>query len=249
MSRIKTAFENKAKVAYLTAGDGKQNYEYFRALLNSGVNILEIGIPYSDPVADGPAIQLAMQRALDNNTTLKTVFDLVKKLRKTTDAAIILFTYFSPIQKDLEKFLKDANVAGADGVLVVDLPYEEGAEFRFLCEKYAIAPIMVAAPSTSLERIKLLASSGNGFLYYACYKGTTGMRDELPSDLTMRIAEIKANSKLPVAIGFGVSNNKMVQQILNIADGCVIGSYFVNAVAKQVTPTELESMAREVFTC
>lgn len=247
MSRITKAFEQKAKVAYLTAGDGESSHEYFLALARAGANILEIGIPFSDPVADGPAIQLAMERALKNGTDVPKVLSIVKQIREQTEAAIILFTYFNPIQNHLEQFLIDAKQAGADGILVVDLPYEEGEDLRFLCEKIGLAQVAVTAPSTSIERIKLLSSHGSGFLYYACRKGTTGTRDELPEDLVERMAEVRQYSKLPVAVGFGVSNNTMVQKILNVADGCVIGSYFVNAVAKKVTPQELQKLAEEVF--
>lgn len=247
MSRIAKAFENKAKIAYLTAGDGENSAEYFLALARGGANVLEIGIPFSDPVADGPAIQLAMTRALAKNTDVNSIFDIVRQIRPKTDAALILFTYLNPIQKNLEKFVIEAKEAGVDGVLVVDLPYEESHEFRFLCNKVGLALIAVTAPSTSLERIKLLSDNGSGFLYYACRRGTTGVKNELPTDLAERISQIKEHSKLPVVVGFGVSTNKMVKDILDVADGAVVGSYFVNAVAKNVTPIELEKMVSEVF--
>lgn len=247
MSRIAKAFGEKAKVAYLTAGDGQDSAEYFLALSRAGANVLEIGIPFSDPVADGPAIQLAMERALKKETDITKVLEMVKNIRPKTDAALILFTYFNPIQGDLENFLIKAKTAGADGLLVVDLPFEESGELRFLCEKIGLAHISVTAPSTSLARIKLLSENGSGFLYYACRKGTTGIRDGLPNDLIERIKEVREHSSLPVAVGFGVSNNTMVQQILDVADGCVIGSYFVNAVANNVTPQALQKLAEEVF--
>ena len=118
---------------------------------------------------------------------------------------------------------------------------------RFLCNKVGLAAIAVTAPSTPLERIQLLSDSGAGFLYYACQRGTTGVKDALPDDLVARITQVKQHSKLPVAVGFGVSNNKMVRDILNVADGAVIGSYFVKAIANGATPNELEKIAREVF--
>lgn len=246
--RIKQAFTNKAKVAYLTAGDGGQlSADYFLALARGGANVLEIGLPFSDPVADGPVIQLAMERALKNGTTLNTVLDLVTNIRTKTEAALILFTYYNQIQANLPQFIHDAKLTGVDGVLVVDLPYEESDELLFLGKKFDISIIFVAAPSTSMERVKLLSSVTNGFLYYACRKGTTGIRDELEEEIQLRIKEVKANSTLPVAVGFGVSNAIMVNKILNVADGCVIGSYFVNAVANNITPNELELMATEIF--
>lgn len=245
MYRIEQAFKTKAKIAYLTAGDG--SIDYFLALASAGANILEIGIPFSDPVADGPSIQLAMERSLKNGTTIAKVLELVKQVRAKTDAAIILFTYFNPIRKNLKKFLEEAKLSGADGILVVDLPYEESNELRFLCDNIGLAQIAVTAPSTSLQRIELLSDTGSGFLYYACRKGTTGIRDDLPEDLIDRISEVKKNSSLPVAVGFGVSNNKMVENILKVADGCVIGSYFVNLVAKRVPVEEFQHIAKEVF--
>jgi tryptophan synthase alpha chain len=245
MSRIDKAFALKAKIAYLTAGDGDS--DYFMALVRAGANVLEIGIPFSDPVADGLSIQLAMERSLKNGTSIAKVLEIVREIRAQTDAAIILFTYFNPIQNNLEKFLHEAKEAGADGILVVDLPFEEGAQLRFLCDNIGLAQIAVSAPSSSPERIEQLSTYGSGFLYYACRKGTTGTKDELPEDIVSRINEVKKHSKLPVAVGFGVSNNNMVNKILEVADGCVIGSYFVNQVAKNVTSSELEQLAKEVF--
>ncbi len=249
MSRIARAFNEKAKIAYLTAGDGKNSYEYFLALEEAGVNILEIGIPFSDPVADGPTIQLAMERSIQNGTNLNSIFDIIKQIRIKSEIAIVLFTYYNLIQKNLAEFLQKAKQSGADGILVVDLPIEEACEFRFLCKKYQLDAIMVASPSTSLERIESLTTYGSGFLYYACFKGTTGIRDELPNDLIEKVSAMKQYSKLPIAIGFGVSNNKMVKQILNIADGCVIGSYLVKLIESNYNLEEFKNLAKEVFKC
>lgn len=248
MSRLTKAFANSAKVAYLTAGDGgDKSIEYFLALAKAGANVLEIGIPFSDPVADGSSIQLAMERALTGGTNLESVLQIVAGVRAKTDAAIIIFTYYNPILGNLENFLIKIKQAGADGILVVDLPFEENENLRFLCNKLELAPIMVASPSTSLDRIKLLSENSSGFLYYACRKGTTGVRSGLSEDIMNQIKLVKEHSALPVAVGFGVSNSDMVHQLLSVADGCVIGSYFVNAIANGKTPHELEVMAKEVF--
>lgn len=248
MQRITEAFHHRARVAYLTAGDVANSLEYFEALILSGVDVLEVGIPFSDPVADGPVIQLAMKKALDRGTTTEKVLDIVAEIRtfsKTT--AIILFTYLNPIVKNLEDFVIKAKNAGADGILVVDMPFEESSEFRFLCEKHGIAAIAVAAPSTPLDRIKLLTDNSNGFLYYACRSGTTGVKNELPADLVTRLNAIKKYSRLPIAVGFGVSTKEMVDKILDVAKGVVVGSYFVDAILKGKTPKELRIMADEVF--
>ncbi len=248
LNRIENAFRKKARIAYLTAGDCSNILDYFKALIKSGVNVLEVGIPFSDPVADGPVIQMAMSRAILNQTNLVKVWSLIKEIRKfNNDVAIILFTYLNPIISDMQIFINNAREAGVDGILVVDMPFEESGEFRNLCKLYDISSIAVTAPSTSLDRIKMLADNGSGFLYYACRSGTTGIKHELPADIVTRISEIKEYSSLPVAVGFGISNNTMVKEVLNQADGVVVGSFFVKAIADGKTPLELEQMAQELF--
>lgn len=226
MSRISKAFANKnAFIGYLTAGDAKK--KEFLELIENGVNLLEVGIPFSDPVADGPVIQKAMTRALLKGTTLDQVLELVKEIRGESQVPIVLFTYFNPIQKDLAGFLKKAKEAGADGILIVDLPLEEADEYRRLCDELHLDPIFVIAPSTPPERIEKIAEAGRGFLYYACRKGVTGARSGLAPDLKKKIAEIREKSSLPIAVGFGIQERKTADEILTVADGFVVGSYFV----------------------
>jgi tryptophan synthase alpha chain len=224
-----------------------RSIEYFLALTRAGVNVLEIGLPFSDPVADGPVIQLAMEHALNAGINFAAVLEIITKTRAKTEAAIIIFTYFNPIQRNLEDVLTKLRQAGADGILVVDLPLEESDRLRYLCDKLGLSTIMVAAPSTSLSRVKLLSEHGDGFLYYACRKGTTGVRNELSEDIIYQIKQVKNIAKLPVAVGFGVSNSTMVNKLLDVADGCVIGSYFVNAITEGKTPDELEVIAKQLF--
>ncbi len=226
MSRISKAFaEKNAFVGYLTAGDaGKKE---FLDLLSQGVNVLEIGIPFSDPVADGPVIQKAMERALIAGMTPDKVLGLVRDLRKETEVPIVLFTYLNPIQKDLREFLKKAKDSGVDGVLIIDLPIEEAPPFCGFCDAFGLDPIFVIAPSTPQERIAQISACAKGFLYYACRKGTTGAREGLPSDLAEKIAQIREKSDLPIAVGFGISNRETAAAILTIADGFVVGSHFV----------------------
>ena len=226
MSRISQAFAKKqAFVGYLTAGDASK--ERFLSLITMGVNVLEVGIPFSDPIADGPIIQQAMERSLQKGTTPETVLDLVAELRKETEIAIILFTYFNPIQKDLKGFLNKAKQAGADGILIVDLPQEESLLYRNLCKQFGLSPIFVIAPSTPVERIRAIGKIAEGFLYYACRKGTTGARNTLPDDLEEKIQQIRNASDLPIAVGFGIADRKSANEILKIADGFVIGSHLV----------------------
>lgn len=250
MSRIKQAFAEKAKVAYLTAGDGgvSASVEYFLALVKGGVNLLEVGIPYSDPVADGPVIQQAMERALSAGITVKDSLEVIRQVRAQSDVAIIVFTYYNPIQGDLSGFLSVAKSAGADGILIVDLPFEEAANYCHLCRSLGLSPITVIAPSTRPERMKeLLANVNNGFVYYACQKGTTGTRDGLPLDLASQLDQLRQATSLPIAVGFGVANAAMVQAILHLADGCVVGSYLVRQIANQVTPEDLTKLTMELY--
>ncbi len=244
MNRFEKAFEKKAFAAYLTAGDG--SFEHFFALLKGGVNLLEIGIPYSDPVADGPVIQKAMERALKKKTGLEDVFILVKNLRKETEAPLVLFTYYNPIQARLAQFLKDAKAAGADGILVVDLPLEEAGDYSRLCKENGLEPIFVAAPTTPMERIERLARAGGGFLYYACRKGTTGEKRGLPAGLAERLRAVRESISLPILAGFGISTKEDATAILKEADGLVVGSHFVRAVGQGASAEELERMAYDL---
>lgn len=250
MSRINKAFQNKAKVAYLTAGDGGKNksIEYFLALVDGGVNLLEVGIPYSDPVADGPVIQAAMERSLLAGTTVSSSLEIISGIRAKSDVAIIVFTYYNPIHHDLYSFLKSAKEAGADGILIVDLPYEEAQNYHHYCKSLNLSPITVIAPSTKPERMKhILAGLDSGFIYYACQKGTTGTRSGLPDDLSSQLSKIRQASNLPIAVGFGVANSDMVHDILELADGCVVGSFLVRKLEDDISPQDLSRVSKELF--
>lgn len=226
MSRIQQVFaKGQAFIGYLTAGDASK--ERFLSLIEMGVNILEVGIPFSDPVADGPVIQEAMQRSLRAGTTPEKVLRLVADLRKETEAAIILFTYFNPIQRDLKGFLAESKKSGADGVLIIDLSLEESATYQQLCQNIGLLPIFVIAPSTPLDRMRAICQAAKGFIYYACRKGTTGARSSLPEDLPEKIAQIRRHTDLPIAVGFGICNRETANEVLKIADGFVVGSHFV----------------------
>ncbi|MEN9946024.1 MAG: hypothetical protein RLZZ293_410 [Pseudomonadota bacterium] len=250
MSRIKQAFAHKAKIAYLTAGDGgaKASLDYFLALIEGGTTLLEVGIPYSDPIADGAVIQQAMQRSLSRATDISHSLQIIAQIRQVSEVAIIAFTYYNPVQADLVGFLRQLKNAGADGVLIVDLPYEEAEQYYFYCKQLDLASICVIAPSTPAQRMrKLLANVTSGFIYYACRKGTTGARNDLPIDLADQVMQIRQFSQLPIAVGFGIANAQMVEQILDIADGCVVGSYLVQQVANQVSPTQLTKVVHHLW--
>lgn len=231
-SRIAKAFEKKnAFVGYLTAGDGNSK-EHFLSLVKGGVNLLEIGIPFSDPVADGPTIQRAMERALKAGMTVEKTLQLAASLRKETEVPMILFTYLNPVQSDLKGFLQKAKSAGADGILIVDLPLEEASDYRKFCKEVGLAPIFVIAPSTPPERIAKISEAADGFIYYACRKGTTGARHGLPQDYAEKIGQIRKLTALPIAVGFGIADVDAAKAVLLEADGFVVGSYFIDAIEK-----------------
>lgn len=251
MQRINKAFEKgKVFIAYLTAGDDgiESTLAAAQALIDAGVGLLEIGVPFSDPIADGPVIQAASARALVNGTTLEDVLDCVKKIRAQTEIPIILFTYCNPIWHALEQgdFLSRVKESGADGLLIVDLPPEEAEDYCKQCAEHELATIFVVTPNTDLERAKLVAKLSQGFLYYACRSGTTGARQGMPDGFAEKIALFKKVTNLPIAVGFGVSEKSVAREILQYADGFVVGSYFVDALAKGATPKQLTDTAREI---
>ena len=252
LSRIQQLFANdKAFAAYLTAGDGgiQRTLDAALALIDGGVNMLEIGIPFSDPVADGPVIQRAAARSLGNGTTLQEILWLVKEIRKRHHhIPLILFSYLNPILAALQfDFLSIAKNAGVDGLLLVDCPLEESQFIRDQCDQHDIALIYVITPATSLTRMQKINGNAQGFLYYACRKGTTGVRNALPDDFQQKIQAIKSMVNLPVIVGFGMSNPEMVHSVLEHADGVVVGSLFVKMLEEGVQPSILTACAQHIY--
>lgn len=247
ITRIQNHFrQTKSFIGYLTAGDGgiQRTLESALALINGGVNLLEIGVPFSDPIADGPVIQGAAARALAAGTTLADILFLISAIRLHSDIPLILFTYLNPLLPALTTdFLNTAQQAGLDGILIVDAPIEESHFFQQKLLDLQMAPIYVIAPSTTAPRIRTINQYGKGFLYYACRKGTTGIRAELPADFCTKMAEIKANTHLPVVAGFGIASADTAAQVLAHTDGVVVGSLFVKAVAEGLTPSDLTRLA------
>lgn len=249
MVRIQEVFRSgKVFAAYLTAGDGTIEHQLtmIRALLSSGVNLIEIGIPFSDPIADGVVIARAMTRALYAGTTMDDVLRLIAAIRAESDVPIIVFTYYNPILSASDPVLPRIKQAGADGVLVVDLPFEEAAQHFDECIMHDLAPIAVLSPSSSMSRVREYIHYCQGFLYYACQQGTTGIRTALPSDLGSKISEIRLISDLPVLVGFGIADKQASNYALSVADGFVVGSYFVRAIEDGVSPDELAKLAADL---
>ena len=225
----------KAFVAYITAGDPdlEKTQEIALALEQSGVDILEIGVPFSDPTADGPVIQEASQRALCNGTTLSGILDMIGSLRQKSELPIVLFSYFNPIfSLGVEAFAQRAARAGIDGVLVVDLPAEEAGELKKYTDAQGIKFIFLLAPTSGERRIRAAAAKGSGFLYYISVTGVTGTQLPQAELIEADVKVIKKYTDLPVVSGFGISSPEAAARIAQKVDGIVIGSAFMKIICE-----------------
>lgn len=221
-------------VAYLTAGDPSLDatLEFVLALADAGADVMELGVPFSDPLADGPTIQRASERALKSGTTLAGVLDLVRRIRKTSEVPLVLFSYFNPIlQMGIEKFASAAEAAGADGVLATDLTLEESEDYRRVLRAHHLDAIFLGAPTSTDERLAKIANCSSGFLYLISRTGVTGAKDTLPDDLPALLCRARAASKLPLAVGFGISLPGHVSLLGGLADAAVVGSALVAEIA------------------
>ena len=247
------AKKRKAFIPYICAGDPnlKRTVDLAFALEKSGADLLELGLPFSDPLADGIVNQLAAQRALAAGTTIGGVFDCVREIRKQSQIPIVLYTYLNPIlQFGAEKFHHDAEDSGVDGLLILDLPPEEDSLEGHApsCPKIngadSAAPsslihIRLVAPTTPPERIAEIAKSAKGFLYYVSREGVTGAQESIATALPEKISELRAASKLPIAVGFGISNPEQARNVAQHADGVVVGSAIVDLIAKHGDKVEM----------
>jgi tryptophan synthase alpha chain len=239
MGRIENKFaalrakNEKALIVYLTAGDPSLDItkKLIFALEKAGVDILEIGVPFSDPTADGPVIQAASQRSLKSGTTLEGVLKMITEVRKVSEIPIVLFGYFNPIfAYGVKKFAHAAHTAGVDGVLVVDLPHEEAKELRDYTDVVGIDFISLIAPTTGGERLKKIATEASGFLYYISITGITGTAAPKIENIKSEVEKIRKITNLPVAVGFGISKPQQARDIACFADGIVIGSAVVRLI-------------------
>ena len=248
--RLKESFaQQQAYIGYLTAGDGgiQRTLDAALALIEGGVNLLEIGVPFSDPTADGPVIQRAAARALSCGTNLPDILWLTEQIRRQSSIPLVLFSYLNPILSVLQStFFQEARQAGIDGALIVDCPLEESTLLHQTCLTQQIAPIYVITPSTSLARVQYIDQHAEGFLYYACRKGTTGVRSSLPDDFAEKMRQIKANVHLPVVAGFGIATRAAAKEVLSVADGVVVGSLFVKALEDNISQHDLVKLAKSV---
>ena len=236
MSRLESVFKqknHKALIAYVTVGypSIEATLKVVPLLAECGCDIIELGIPFSDPMADGATIQRASFKALENGVTTNLCLDIVKKISKKTSIPLIFMTYFNPIYKyGLAKFCYDCVAAGVDGLIVPDLLPEEGDELGGFAAKSGVDLIYLLAPTSLEERIKLVADKSRGFIYLVSIAGVTGARNELPVDLGKFISQVKQIAKQPVCVGFGISTPEQAVQVAKTADGVIIGSKLIQLI-------------------
>ena len=235
MSRIKNAFKNdKAFIGFVTGGDPsiEKTKEFVLEMVKAGADLIEIGIPFSDPIAEGPVIQEANNRALGAGATVEKLFTLVKDLRKEIDVPLVFLTYVNPVfHYEYEAFFKRCADVGLDGIIIPDVPFEEQAPVKEAAAKHGVDLISLIAP-TSQERIKEIAKNAAGFIYLVSSMGVTGVRNEITTDLASITSAIKSVTDTPVAIGFGIHTAEQAAQMSKIADGVIVGSAIVKIAAK-----------------
>jgi tryptophan synthase alpha chain len=240
MTRIDDTFARlraegkKAFVSYIMAGDPdlETSLAVLKGLPEAGVDIIELGIPFTDPMADGPTIQLAGQRALEGGQTLQKTLDMVAEFRKGDNATpIVLMGYYNPIySRGVDKFLVDAAAAGVDGLIVVDLPPEEDAELCLPAQAAGLNFIRLATPTTDAKRLPKVLQNTSGFVYYVSVTGITGAAAAQAGEVAPEVARIKQSTDLPVIVGFGITTPDAAQTIASVADGCVVGSAIVKEI-------------------
>jgi tryptophan synthase alpha chain len=232
----------KAFIVYIGAGDPSLDAtrELALAFDKAGVDILELGVPFSDPLADGLVNQLAAQRGLESKTTPPKLLETIVAIRNESKIPIVLYIYFNLIHKvGMEKFIADATSAGVDGLLVLDLPPEESDNYETLMKKSGLCHIYLVAPTTPEERMEFIVKRGSGFIYYISREGVTGMQSQVATNLASQVAKIRAHTDLPIAVGFGISNPEQAKLVASASDGCVVGSAIVNQIAEHGKSPEL----------
>ena len=254
MSKIQQTFDALRRehrggmVTYVTAGDpdAVTSARILIALARGGADVLEVGVPFSDPLADGPVIQRATERALAAGMTLRGTLDVVRAVRREVDTPIVLFTYANPVLRmDPKIFAREAKDTGVDGVLILDYPVEEAEPLRAPLVAAGLDPIFLISPTTTDGRIRRSAELGRGFLYVISRLGVTGARDALADDVGALIARVRAQSSLPVALGFGISSPEQVAKACASADAAVVGSALVNVIAEHGSAPDVAERAGE----
>lgn len=253
MDRIDTAFQTARKanraafVAYVCAGDPnpETSLAVCRTLIENGTDILELGVPFSDPLADGLTNQLAAERALKAGMTQDKVFQLVRDIRSFSQVPIVLYTYYNLVfSQKLESFARKATEAGVDAVLTLDLPPEEADDLETACAAQGLKTVYIIAPTSPEARIRKICARASGFIYYVSQEGVTGERDKMADDLEEKLKLIRRHAERPIVVGFGISRQEHVRAVAQLADGAVVGSALVNCIARN--PDSGEQACREL---
>ncbi len=253
MNRIDELFTRKRRkgqrslIIYLTAGypSMEMSETLINVLTDAGLDMLELGVPFSDPIADGPTIQKSSAHSLEQGTTLKKILDMVPRIRQRTQMPIVLFSAFNPLLKyGLETLVKQAADIGIDGFIAPDLPPEEAGEFMQLCQAKNLKLVFLIAPTTSEARKHLIADKSTGFIYYVSTKGVTGARDQLSRDLQAQLRQITTYTDMPVAVGFGISKPEHVKMVVSFADAVVVGSALINVIEQHANRHDLPTEVR-----
>jgi len=248
MNRIEERFAKlkregkRAFIVYIGAGDPALDAtrQLALAFAKAGVDVLELGVPFSDPLADGLVNQLAAQRGLESKTTPPKVLEAVAAIRRETQVPVILYIYFNLIHKvGMERFIADCARAGVDGLLVLDLPPEESDNYEALMKKNGLCHIYLVAPTTPEDRMARIVQRGSGFIYYISREGVTGMQNKVAANLADQVGKIRAHTSLPIVVGFGISGPDQAKAVAREADGCVVGSAVVQQIAEHGKSPEL----------
>ena len=252
MNRIDSVFDksgHKALIAYVTIGypSIEATLDVAPVLAESGCDIIELGIPFSDPLADGTSIQKASYHALQNGITPKTCLEVAGRLNRMVDIPLIFMGYFNPVLwHGAELFCKDCADAGVDGLIIPDLPPEEGSELESATEKHGLNLIYLLAPTSTEERIRLVAERSRGFIYLVSVTGVTGARESLPADLEAFIARVKSLAAQPLCVGFGISTPEQAKQVAHLADGVIVGSRIIQLIEAEKPTRGIASFIKEL---
>lgn len=222
-------------VAYVTCGDPDlaTTRAIILAAIRAGADVIELGVPFSDPVADGPVIQRASERALAKGTSLKDVLELARDIRRESEAGLVVFSYLNPVLRmGMERFSAEAEAAGVDGVLLIDMTVEEGSEYRKCMEAHHLDPIFLATPTSTDQRLRMIAEASRGFIYAVSRTGVTGAQQQLAADARQLVKRLRKHTELPIAVGFGVSTAQHFSEIGEFADATVVGSAIVHTIEK-----------------
>jgi tryptophan synthase alpha chain len=249
-TRIQNLFNGrKALIAYLTAGDPSPDRTpaFVAALERGGADLIELGVPFSDPIADGPVIQRGADRALKAGTSVRKVLEIARKIRETSQIPLLLFTYMNPVLRyGLDALARDAKAAGIDGCLLTDLSVEEAEPYVAAMRSAGLDTVFLAAPTSTPERMKLVAKYSTGFVYLVSRTGVTGERASVSNELAPLVSAMRGSTKLPLAAGFGISTREQAAAVAKIADGVVVGSAIVRLIEQNAGEAGLEKFAREL---